>query len=370
MRIKFKIYNYDKNFAHAYGHNTKYNPKSGCVAPAMRPFNISRRMYYNYNKGHVAVVFCRTALNLISVRQLNRGLPNLIINPVKSYDNAYENKVLIFKENKDKYFIYRWKNKVNGKEYLGGTTSASSRLSTYFSLSNNRPENMTIYNAILKYGLINFSFEVVEYCTKDSVWEREQYYLDNFDFEYNISSGGKPERSYFTSEEKIIKLKEINTGKKHSETSIEKMRDSWAERKHAETLFSLSDSLRAKTGKVSISLKSKDSIVELAVEDLNKTTTLASEQPNASITPEDNTLRTPKPKKYITPGKIVVVTNIETNETEEYPSLVKAAESLGISRNTLKSYINQNNILTQIKGVSYSDPDKKIIYFKISLKPI
>ena len=95
-------------------------------------------------------------------------------------------KSLIFKDNKDKSFVYRWINKVNNKEYLGSTANAKRRLLKYYDLSSLNLVNMPIYKAILKYGHSNFIFEIIEYCEPDVVLKREQYYLDNFYFSYNI----------------------------------------------------------------------------------------------------------------------------------------------------------------------------------------
>ena len=95
-------------------------------------------------------------------------------------------KSLIFKDNKDKSFVYRWINKVNNKEYLGSTANAKRRLLKYYDLSSLNLVSMPIYKAILKHGHSNFIFEIIEYCEPDKVLEREQYYLDNFDFDYNV----------------------------------------------------------------------------------------------------------------------------------------------------------------------------------------
>jgi hypothetical protein len=44
---------------------------------------------------------------------------------------------------------------------------------------------MRIYKALLKYGHDNLSFEIIEYCDGPTAVLREQFYLDQFDFEYN-----------------------------------------------------------------------------------------------------------------------------------------------------------------------------------------
>ena len=58
----------------------------------------------------------------------------------------------MFKDNKDKSFIYRWTNKLNGKQYLGSTSNGRRRLLTYFDNDSLSRANMPIYNALLKYG--------------------------------------------------------------------------------------------------------------------------------------------------------------------------------------------------------------------------
>jgi group I intron endonuclease len=45
---------------------------------------------------------------------------------------------------------------------------------------------MAIYLAISKYGLDNFTLEILEYCSKDATIEREQFYLDKLQPEYNL----------------------------------------------------------------------------------------------------------------------------------------------------------------------------------------
>ena len=47
---------------------------------------------------------------------------------------------------------------------------------------------MAINKAILKYGLYNFSLEILEYCDKASLIKREQFYLDEIKPKYNLLS--------------------------------------------------------------------------------------------------------------------------------------------------------------------------------------
>lgn len=61
--------------------------------------------------------------------------------------------------------IYLIENKTNGKKYVGQTRDLKSRLRAYKSASFNpdsKDYDRPIHRAIRKYGLENFSFEVVE----------------------------------------------------------------------------------------------------------------------------------------------------------------------------------------------------------------
>jgi len=69
---------------------------------------------------------------LLFTRNLSRGFPKLNLNLVVIFDNAAEQKEQIFLTCKDKSFVYRWVNKINGKDYLGSTSNAKSRLSQYY----------------------------------------------------------------------------------------------------------------------------------------------------------------------------------------------------------------------------------------------
>ena len=46
--------------------------------------------------------------------------------------------------------------------------------------------NSKIYRSLIKNGYSNFKLEILEYCEVDILLEREQYYLDRFNPEYNI----------------------------------------------------------------------------------------------------------------------------------------------------------------------------------------
>jgi group I intron endonuclease len=100
---------------------------------------------------------------------------------------------------------------------------------------------MAIYQAISKYGLDNFTLEILEYCCKDITIEREQFYLDKLKPEYNLlkkagsilgfkhsllSKKKMSERALgrIVSEETRLKKSEALRGRKLSESTKEKIR--------------------------------------------------------------------------------------------------------------------------------------------------
>jgi len=274
-------------------------------------------------------------------RSLFRGLPKISSidpskqsakggnYPLKTYKNAEANKSVILGENINKSFVYRWINTINGKDYLGSTSNAKSRLSTYYDKKSLSLGNMPIYKAILKYGHSNFTFEIVEYCDSKDVLTREQYYLDHFDFDYNIlekadsllgykhtldtltkMKGRKNALGYKHTLETLTKLRDIQTDKKHSKESMAKMREIWAERK----------------------LKSDISSKSL----------------------ENKIASNPKSQRI---GKYIIITNIDSNVSITYNSMTEAAVALNITRNTLRTYIKNKSVFTLVRNSTFNESD-------------
>lgn len=116
----------------------------------------------------------------------NKSIINHSVVAEVKYDNADVDKVKFFTENRDKSGVYRWINKTNGKTYVGSSINLSVRFYTYYSLASLAQSNRPIDRALLKYGFSNFSLEILEYCETDLLLEREQYYMDYLNPEYNI----------------------------------------------------------------------------------------------------------------------------------------------------------------------------------------
>lgn len=145
--------------------------------------------------------------------------PNLLdIKPEVIYANADVDKIQILADNRKRIGVYRWINKQNGNTYIGSSVNISVRMYTYYSLRSLAKSNRPIDRALLKYGFSSFSLEILEYCDKDNVLKREQYYMDLVKPQYNI-----------------VETAGSTLGYKHTSESLAKMRD-----------FVLSDEVRVR----------------------------------------------------------------------------------------------------------------------------
>lgn len=92
--------------------------------------------------------------------------------------------------------IYKIENLINGKVYIGKSINIQHRFRAHKNDSFNpksKSYNSAIYRAIRKYGIENFSFEVIEECKEEFLNERETFWIDyyqSFGNGYNLTPGG------------------------------------------------------------------------------------------------------------------------------------------------------------------------------------
>lgn len=140
--------------------------------------------------------------------------------------------------------IYKLVSTVNDKIYIGSTKDFAKRKWTHLKgFSIGRFVNSKLKNHYLKYGEDSLKFEVVELCDPSKLIEREQYYMDTLNPEFNIrtiadrnnqitlSEEHKKKLSIIMtgrklSEESKLKISIANTGRKRSEKTKQKIRDS------------------------------------------------------------------------------------------------------------------------------------------------
>jgi len=111
--------------------------------------------------------------------------------PVAVYENPEIQKDQIYSENKGKSGIYLWRNKINGKCYIGSSLRLSKRLSQYFSKKLMKTKlskgKSAIYSGILKHGFAKFKLEILVYCSqKKNCIKLEQKYINLLKPSYNL----------------------------------------------------------------------------------------------------------------------------------------------------------------------------------------
>lgn len=123
--------------------------------------------------------------------------------------------------------IYLFKNKINGKVYVGQTTvQLRNRVQQHITTSHTwtKTHKSPLHKAINKYGISNFDLQIIERCRcQQELDERERYWIAYFNstnrkYGYNIDSGGKKgKKTKPLSTKHKQKLLECNLGKKHND---------------------------------------------------------------------------------------------------------------------------------------------------------
>lgn len=72
---------------------------------------------------------------------------------------------------------------------------------------------LIISRAIIKYGYSNFTVEILEYCDKSLLNEKEQFYLDKFNPTYNILKLAGSSKGFYHSKQTKLKISTSLKGK-------------------------------------------------------------------------------------------------------------------------------------------------------------
>ena len=110
--------------------------------------------------------------------------------------------------------VYKITNLKTNDLYIGGTTqSFISRIRKHFSsLKNQCHENSKLQESFNEFGKDVLHFEILEECSKENVFEREQYWIETFSPFYNINKKVIPNKfGYKLSEEFCQKMTTIRT---------------------------------------------------------------------------------------------------------------------------------------------------------------
>nr|YP_009072317.1 GIY-YIG endonuclease [Sclerotinia borealis]AHX82982.1 GIY-YIG endonuclease [Sclerotinia borealis] len=235
-----------------------------------------------------------------------------LVSPVKFYENAEVFKDEVLKDNRDQSGVYRWVNNLNGKTYVGSGVNLAKRLGSYYNKKELSRNPRPILDALLKYGYNNFTLEILEYCPKTILLEREQFYLDLLVPEYNI-----------------LKHAYSLLGFKHSQESIEKLKAKIISPEHKEILSAVHK------GKL-VSDETKNKLAAAT----------ASYRKNNPLTPE--ALANIKAKTLAREGVFVSVLNTETNEVKEFTNQTEAGVFLGVTRQAIYNAVKRGSPINGI----------------------
>jgi len=131
--------------------------------------------------------------------------------------------------------VYCIKNQVNGKLYIGSTIHFIKRQYEHWrALKKNTHHSIYLQRAWNKYGEQSFNFIILEKVTPENCITREQWYLDWYPNEYNMSKTAGSCLGMKMSEETKIKLSLINLGKKHTKVTKIKIGLAGKGRKHSQ----------------------------------------------------------------------------------------------------------------------------------------
>lgn len=89
--------------------------------------------------------------------------------------------------------IYKITNNINGHSYIGQSRDINRRWRSHKASafnSNNSGYDYPLYCAIRKYGIQQFTFEILEECSIEQLNEREKYWISFYLPEYNQTAGG------------------------------------------------------------------------------------------------------------------------------------------------------------------------------------
>lgn len=120
--------------------------------------------------------------------------------------------------------IYKIKNVVNNKVYIGQSRNLKKRLNEHFNnLKNNRHNNLHMQSSYNKYGLESFETEIVEYCKETELTKKELYWINYYNSHdkvvgYNIDIPNLEDESFYLSQETKDKISKANI--KFSESEL------------------------------------------------------------------------------------------------------------------------------------------------------
>lgn len=110
--------------------------------------------------------------------------------------------------------IYKWRNLINNKVYIGKSVDIAKRIREY-RYEINRGHTRPIVSALRKYGFENFEFSIIEQCdelSNEELLQREQYWMDYYDSQnpdkgYNLLDSTETPAEVYSQGSKNVKAR-------------------------------------------------------------------------------------------------------------------------------------------------------------------
>lgn len=91
------------------------------------------------------------------------------------------------KQLKGKSGIYMIQNRVTGDSYVGSSVNLYGRMQQHFSgLRRAKHYNLLMQRSFTKYGESNFTYVVLEFCSREDLGNREQHFVNSLNPKFNI----------------------------------------------------------------------------------------------------------------------------------------------------------------------------------------
>lgn len=125
--------------------------------------------------------------------------------------------------------IYKIENLINHKCYIGQSVKIEQRWKNHKITAknlNDKNYDNPLYRAIRKYGIENFSFEIIEECSVNELNNRQRYWIKHYDSffnGYNLTMGGDGSGS----KEKKISIIGIITDLENTNLTQKKIAEKW-----------------------------------------------------------------------------------------------------------------------------------------------
>jgi len=114
--------------------------------------------------------------------------------------------------------IYKIVSVTNGKMYIGSACNLRNRKNSHFQdLRKTKHHSSYMQNHVNKYGVNDLKFSIVEFCEKENLIVREQYYIDTLKPQFNIMPIAGSNLGYKFTEEAKLKVSIAGKGRVFTE---------------------------------------------------------------------------------------------------------------------------------------------------------